>query len=76
MKYTIEYTDTFGGEANYSWVKRETVEHGEALSDKTIKSLAKRKMGLNGVRGEWTSLGDMLEFRPSSSCTVLFVIFN
>ena len=25
-KYSVEYTDTFGGEANYSWVKRETIE--------------------------------------------------
>lgn len=24
-KWTVEYTDTFGGEPNYSWVKRETV---------------------------------------------------
>lgn len=23
--YQIEYTDTFGGEANYSWVKRATI---------------------------------------------------
>ena len=26
MKYYIEVTDTFGGEANYCWVKRFTVE--------------------------------------------------
>lgn len=24
-KWSVEYTDTFGGEANYSWVKRATV---------------------------------------------------
>lgn len=24
-KYSVEYTDTFGGEANYSWVRRATV---------------------------------------------------
>lgn len=24
-QYQIEITDTFGGEANYSWVKRETI---------------------------------------------------
>ena len=23
--YEVEYTDTFGGEANYSWVRRDTV---------------------------------------------------
>ena len=25
MTYNIEYTDTFGGEANYSWVRRASV---------------------------------------------------
>ena len=24
-KFTYEYTDTFGGDANYSWIKRGTV---------------------------------------------------
>lgn len=24
-KYDVEYTDTFGGEANYSWVKRAVI---------------------------------------------------
>lgn len=27
--YAIEYTDTFGGEANYSWVRRAKVEMPE-----------------------------------------------
>ena len=25
VKFNVEYTDTFGGEANYSWVRRATV---------------------------------------------------
>jgi hypothetical protein len=25
MIYQVEYTDTFGGEANYSWVRREVI---------------------------------------------------
>ncbi len=25
LKFDVEYTDTFGGEANYCWVKRATV---------------------------------------------------
>jgi hypothetical protein len=27
--YSVEYTDTFGGEANYSWVRRATVQMPE-----------------------------------------------
>jgi hypothetical protein len=26
MKYAVEYTDTFAGEANYSWVRRAIIE--------------------------------------------------
>ena len=59
MTYDIEYTDTFGGEANYCWVKR-----------------AKAKMGLTGVRGKRFDHGDMIEFRPYRSCTVLFVTYR
>lgn len=29
MKVNIEVTDTFGGEANYSWVNRKTYEYDE-----------------------------------------------
>ena len=25
MKFNVEYTDTFSGEANYAWVKRATI---------------------------------------------------
>ena len=35
MKYTVEMTDTFGGEANYSWVKRNDIEadsHKQAIT--------------------------------------------
>lgn len=28
-KWNVEYTDTFGGEANYSWVKRGSVDMPE-----------------------------------------------
>ena len=36
-KYQIELTDTFGGEANYSWVRRAsvTVRKGGKLGDHT-----------------------------------------
>lgn len=73
MKYTIEYTDTFGGEANYSWAKRATIEAPEDISDLALMRRAKAEMGLSGVRGRSATLGDMLEFRPFGACAVLFV---
>lgn len=69
----IEYTDTYGGEANYSWVKRETVAIPDTMSDLTLMRLAKRLMGLSGVKGKTYNHGDLIEFRPYRSCTVMFV---
>lgn len=68
----VEYTDTFGGEANYSWVIRESLELPTGLSDIAIMRRAKKAMGLSGVRGASYSHGDMWEFRPYGCCTVMF----
>jgi len=68
----VEYTDTFGGEANYSWVKRENLELPVNLSDRAIMRRAKKAMGLTGVRGKTIVYGDMWEFRPYRSATVMF----
>ena len=73
FKLDVEYTDTFGGEANYSWVKPETLElPALKLSDRAIMRRAKAAMGLSGVRGRSYSYGDMWEFRPYRSHTVMF----
>lgn len=73
--YTIEaeYTDTFGGEANYSWVRRATLEIPRDTSDRAIMRRAKKALGLSGLRGRTYSNGDYWEFRPYRACTVLFL---
>ena len=68
----VEYTDTFGGEANYCWVRRETLELPTGLSNTAIMRRAKAAMGLSGVKGKSYSHGDMWEFRPYRSATVMF----
>ena len=68
----VEYTDTFGGEANYCWVKRETLELPCGLSNVAIMKRAKKAMGLSGVRGRSYHNGDSWEFRPANHCTVMF----
>jgi len=76
MAYAVEYTDTFGGEANYSWVRRAVVNGPSDISSKAqglIMRRAKAAVGLNGVRGVTQDYGDGYEFRPFGSCTVLFV---
>jgi len=75
VKYNVEYTDTFGGEANYCWVKRDSFLLEADCKLKLIKAFAKDLIGLRGVRGTWEDYGDMLKFTPRGSCTVLFVTY-
>lgn len=73
VKFTVEYTDTFGGEANYAWVKRDSFMLDGDCKDRLVKSTAKDLMGLKGVKGRWDDYGDSFAFRPYGSATVLFV---
>ena len=74
MKFKIEYTDTFGGDANYSWVRRATIEAPAEISDTALMRRAKKALELSGVRGRRESWGETLVFYPYRSCTVLFIM--
>lgn len=92
-KHNIEYTDTFGGEANYCWVKRATVHMPELTHygytgsadgsyarankayNRELMRRAKAEMGLTGARGHVDHHGDMSEFRPYGSNTVMFITY-
>ena len=89
-KYLAEFTDTFGGEANYSWVRRATLSVPEwsAFKDwdgdgrrepkayqRTVMRRAKAALGLSGVRGRTLSIGDSYEFRPYNMACVLYVTY-
>jgi len=68
--YNYEYTDTFQGESNYSWVKRGKVN---AFTSKQAVRLVKKELGLTGVRCKKEDCGDMIKLVPSNSCTVVFI---
>jgi hypothetical protein len=71
--YTIEaeYTDTFGGEVNYCWVKRASLEIADYPSETAIRRRILKALGLSGVRGRWESYGDAWQFRPYRMCTIV-----
>lgn len=71
---TIEYTDTFGGEANYSWVKRWST--ARELSEAQLVRLAKRVAGITGVPCRRENQGDTIALYPRGCCTVLFIGWN
>lgn len=90
--YEVEYTDTFGGEANYSWVKRQCVTMPELthygydggtnyakankVFERELMRKAKASVGLTKVRGKVSHIGDMIEFRPFHSATVMFITYK
>jgi hypothetical protein len=76
MKVLVEYTDTFNGEANYSWVKRRTIQLDGSASDRQVFIKAKKLMGLYGVRGAKLDTGDCISFRPYGMNTVMYVVYD
>lgn len=89
MAWQVEVTDTFGGEANYCWVRRYTIgaipqhisrqrHHESAASaaqraDQWLVREAKRLAGYTGVRGRTNYNGDMIEWRPYRVLHVMFI---
>lgn len=74
MKWEVEYTDTFGGEANYAWVKRAEFDLPEDASDLAAVRKAKALLGLNGVRCRRDEMGEeTIRLVPYGTNTVLFV---
>jgi hypothetical protein len=79
VSYAWEYTDTFGGEANYAWVRRGVVQIPSSITPRNNRHAAriiKRAAGLNGARGRSYWNGDSYEFRPYCCCTVLFANYT
>lgn len=72
----VEVTDTFGGEANYSWVRRYSFPVRKGDSDLAIMRKAKAIAGYTGLRGRSANLGDSFEFRPWGLLHILFVTFD
>ncbi len=72
MKYSVEITDTFGGQANYSWVQRDQLEISESYSHPWIVRQLKDHAGWTGLRCSVCHYGDLIEIRPANQCIVLF----
>lgn len=76
MRFTVEYTDTFGGEANYSWLRTKELRFDKEPTNLMLVRKAKLEMGLSGVRGKTNNLGDIIEFRPYGMNTVMFITYR
>jgi hypothetical protein len=70
--WNVEQTDTFGGEANYCWVRRETIE---AKSDRDLVRKAKAFAGYTGRRCRVDNLGNMVQITPIGKHRELTTVF-
>ena len=68
--YRVEVTDLFGGEANYSWVRRYEFT---AKSDLAAVRKAKNLAGWTGIRCEREDYGDQIVLRPRGLCQIMFI---
>jgi len=87
--YSIEITDTFGGEANYSWVKREQFSMPELthygydggtnyvkankIFRRELVRKAKAIAGWTGRRCDVDHHGDFVTIKPKGAALVAFV---
>ena len=92
MQFSYEYTDTFGGEANYCWVKRGTVSvpelthygydgsRGYTRADKAqsreVVRLVKAALGLTGVKCRREEWSDTIALYPYGTNCVVFINYE
>lgn len=71
IKYEI--TDTFGGEANYAWVRRGELTLPDNATKLAIVRAVKKAAGWEGVRCRKENYGETLALYPAGSCMVCFI---
>jgi hypothetical protein len=69
--FNVEITDTFGGEANYSWVKRYQIKAKSFRG--AITALAKKDG--SGWRIDWSD-GETTRYNLQGACICAFVTFE
>lgn len=68
--YKAEMTDTFGGEANYSWVQRVEVK---ATNEANAIRKIRKAFDLVNIRCKKEDYGDQIVLRPSGMCLIVFI---
>jgi hypothetical protein len=74
MPYTIDHTDTFGGEANYCWVRRKTLDD-KPRTDRALVREAKAFAGFTGLRCRVDNFGDTIQITPTGRGRLLQTVF-
>ena len=72
VTWDIEVTDTFSGQANYSWVYRYAISIPGGISYLALVRRIKSVTGYSGIRGQTYVSGDFVEIRFPDRCVVIF----
>jgi hypothetical protein len=72
MQYEIEMTDTFGGDPNYSWVRKAHILGAENATTRSLVRRAKQALGIAG-RHKTSDFGDMIRVDMRDYCICLFI---
>jgi hypothetical protein len=73
MRWQAELTDLFNGEANYAWVRRETFTLPDTSTDLGAVRVAKRRLGIAGLRCRRERWGDTIVLRPIGWSVIVFI---
>lgn len=76
MKVVVTQTDTFGGEANYSWANRYEFAIHKSASQRNITRKAKALVGMTGVKADTYDYDTGLTIKPRGYNQVIFVDFE
>lgn len=76
MFIQVELTDTYGGEANYSWVRRYRLEHKPGETNRALMRRVKAALGWSGIRCRVAHYGEMIDIRPAGAALVAFVTWE
>ncbi len=69
--YNVEVTDTFCGEANYSWIRRYSIR---ARDLSHAVRVGKAAAGYAGVRCNRSDFGDSVWLDPRGECVRIFIL--
>lgn len=73
ITFSVELTDLFCGEANYSWCRRYEISLKAGASELAIVRAAKAALGISGCRCKREDWGETIALKPYGSLTIAFI---
>lgn len=74
MKFKIEFTDTFAGEANYGWLRVARFDAPADASQTLLVRRGKKALNLTGWATRTQTWGEMLALIPRDGAAVIAFI--